>query len=112
MTITPTVLIEPKLAEATNTVQYTATGVNAIVDKFTVTNNGAAAATITINVVTNLGTADASNRIINARNIEVGECYTCPELVGQVLLDADYISTTASLATTLTIRASGRTITL
>jgi hypothetical protein len=39
MTITPTVLIEPKLAEATNTVQYTATGVNAIVDKFTVINN-------------------------------------------------------------------------
>ncbi len=112
MTITPTVLIEPKLAEATNTVQYTATGVNAIVDKFTVTNNGAAAATITINVPTNLGTADASNRIVNARNIEVGECYTCPEIVGQVLLDADYISTTASLATTLTIRASGRTITL
>ena len=112
MAITPTVLIEPKLAEATNTVQYTATGVSAIVDKFTVTNNGAAAATITINVPTNLGTADASNRIVNARNIEVGECYTCPELVGQVLLDADYISTTASLATTLTIRASGRTITL
>tara|TARA_R110000765_G_scaffold48435_1_gene99056 strand:- start:305 stop:643 length:339 start_codon:yes stop_codon:yes gene_type:complete len=112
MTITPTVLIKSKLAEATNTVQYTATGVNAIVDKFTVTNNGAAAATITINVPTNLGTADASNRIVNARNIEVGECYTCPELVGQVLLDADYISTTASLATTLTIRASGRKITL
>ena len=112
MTITPTVLIEPKLAEATNTVQYTADGVNAIVDKFTVTNNGAAPTTITINVVTNLGTADASNRIVNARNIEVGECYTCPELVGQVLVDADYISTTASAATTLTIRASGREITL
>ena len=112
MTITPTVLIEPKLAETTNTVQYTATGANAIVDKFTVTNNGAAAETITINVVTNLGTADASNRIVNARNIEVGECYTCPEMVGQVLLNADYISTTASAATTLTIRASGREITL
>jgi len=112
MTITPTVLIEPKLAEATNTVQYTADGVNAIVDKFTVTNNGAAPATITINVVTNLGADDAPNRIVNARNIEVGECYTCPELVGQVLVDADYISTTASAATTLTIRASGREITL
>ena len=112
MTITPTVLIEPKQAEATNTVQYTASVVNAIVDKFTVTNNGAAAATITVNVVTNSGTADASNRIVNARNIEVGECYTCPEIVGQVLLDADYISTTASAATTLTIRASGREITL
>lgn len=112
MTVTPKVLIEPKLVEATNTVQYTATGVNAIVDKFTVTNNGAAAATITVNVVTNLGTASTANRIINARNIEVGECYTCPELVGQVLMDADYISTTASAATTLTIRASGREITL
>ena len=112
MTITPTVLIEPKLVEATNTVQYSATGVNAIVDKFTVTNNGAAPATITINVVTNLGTASTENRIVNARNIEVGECYTCPELVGHVLVDADYISTTASAANTLTIRASGREITL
>lgn len=112
MTITPTVLIEPKLAEATNTVQYTATNVNAIFDKFTVTNNGAGPATLIVNLVTNLGTVSASNRIINARNIEVGECYTCPELVGQVLLDGDYISTSASLATTLTIRASGRKITL
>lgn len=112
MTITPAVLIEPKLAEATNTVQYTATGVNAIVDKFTVTNNGLAAATITINVVTNLGTASVSNRIVNARTIEVGECYTCPEIVGHVLVDADYISTMASAANALTIRASGREITL
>ena len=112
MTITPTVLIEPTLAEATNTVQYTADGVNAIVDKFTVTNNGLAAATITINVVTNLGTASVSNRIVNARNIAVGECYTCPELVGHVLVNADYISTTASAANTLTIRASGLEITL
>jgi len=112
MTVKPTVLIASKLAENTNTVQYTATGVNAIVDKLTVTNNGAAAATITINVVTNLGTASAANRIVNARNIQVGECYTCPEMVGQVLVDADYISTTASAATTLTIRASGREITL
>lgn len=112
MTITPAVLIEPKLAEAVDTIQYTASGVDAVVDKFTVTNNGAAPATITINVVTNLGTASTANRIVNARNIEVGECYTCPELVGHVLVDADYISTTASAANTLTIRASGREITL
>ena len=112
MTTTQTVLIEPKLAEDANTIQYTANGVNAIVDKFTVTNNGTTAATITINVVTNLGTAGASNRIVNARDIEVGECYTCPEMLGQVLVSEDYISTTASTATTLTIRASGREITL
>lgn len=112
MTVTPAVLIEPKLAEAVDTIQYTASGVDAIVDKFTVTNNGAAPATITINVVTNLGIASTANRIVNARNIDVGECYTCPELVGHVLVDADYISTTASAANTLTIRASGREITL
>lgn len=112
MTVTPAVLIEPKLAEATNTVQYTASGVDAIIDKFTVTNNGAAAATITVNLVTDLGTVSAANRIVNARNIEVGECYTCPELIGHVLNDADYISTVASAANTLTIRASGREITL
>ena len=112
MTVTPKVLIEPKLAEATNTVQYTATGVNAIVDKFTVTNTGAAAATITVNLVTNLGTVSAANRIVASRNIDVGETYTCPELIGHVLKDADYISTVASAAGTLTIRASGREITL
>lgn len=111
MAVTSTVLIQPKLAEAVNTIQYTASDVTAIVDKFTVTNNGSATATITINVVTGSGTADASNRIVNARNIEIGECYTCPEIVGHVILTTGYISTTASVATTLTIRASGREIT-
>lgn len=105
------VLIGSKFAEPDNTVQYTANGVTAVIDKLTVTNNGAAPATITINLVTNLGAASTANRIINARSIEVGECYTCPEIVGHVLVDADYISTTASAATTLTIRASGREIT-
>ena len=111
MTITATVLIEPKLAEAVNTVQFTASGVDAIIDKFTVTNNGAAAATITVNVVTNLGTASAVNRIVNARNIEVGECYTCPELVGHVIEPGGFISTLASAATALSIRFSGREVT-
>lgn len=105
------VLIDSKFAESSNTVQYTANDVIAIIDKLTVTNNGATPATITINLVTNSNAASAANRIINSRSIEVGECYTCPEIVGHVLVDADYISTTASAATTLTIRASGREIT-
>lgn len=110
MAVTPTVLIEPKQAEIIDTVQYTSDGVNTIIDKFTVTNNGAAPATISINLVANLGTVSTSNRIVNARNIEVGECYTCPELVGHILTPSDYISTIASAALTLTIRASGREI--
>lgn len=108
MTTTLAVLIEPKQAEATQTIQYTATDVDAVIDKMTVTNTGAATATISINVVTNLGAVSVVNLIVNARSLDVGESYTCPELVGHVLKAGDYISTIASAAATLTIRASGR----
>lgn len=111
MTTKVQVLISEKFAEATNTVQYTANGLTAVIDKFTVTNNSASAAEITVNIVADLGVASAGNQIINSRNIEAGECYTCPELVGQVLVSGGYISTTASAANALTIRASGREIT-
>lgn len=112
MTITPIVLIEPKHAEDVDTVQYTADGVDAIIDKFTVTNTGASSSTITVNIVTNAGTVSAENRIIETRNVDVGETYTCPEVIGHVLKNADYISTVASAPATLTLRASGREITL
>ena len=39
------------------------------------------------------------------------ETYTFPEIVGQVLANGGFISTIASAANALTIRASGREIT-
>ena len=110
MTTTLAVLIAPKIAEATQVIQYTAINVDAVIDKMTVTNTGAVTATISINIPTNLGTVAASNLIVNARSLDVGESYTCPEMVGHFLKAGDYISTIASVATTLTIRASGREI--
>ena len=112
MIITSAVLIEPKLAEDVATIQYSASGVTAIIDKFTATNIGAVSATLTVNLVTNAGAAGLLNTIVDARNLEPGECYTFPELVGHVMIDQDFISTTASVASALAIRASGREITI
>jgi hypothetical protein len=49
--------------------------------------------------------------IVDARSIAPDETYTFPELVGQALEQSGFISTIASAATSLTIRASGREIT-
>ncbi|CAB4166405.1 hypothetical protein UFOVP845_28 [uncultured Caudovirales phage] len=110
MAVTPKVLIPAKQAENVQTAQYTATAVKAIIDKFTVTNTSANNVTLSVNLVTVLGTAGASNLILDARTIAPDETYTCPELVGQVLEAGGFISTLASAATSLTIRCSGREI--
>ena len=110
MTVTVKVLIPAKQAENTQTTQYTATNVKAIIDKFTVTNTSASNVTFSCNLVTTGGTAGASNLIIDTRTVVPDETYTCPELVGQALDVGGFISTIAGAATSLTIRASGREI--
>lgn len=110
MAVTPKVLIPAKQAENAQTTQYTATAVRAIIDKFTVTNTSAGNVSISVNLVTLAGAAGAANLIIDARTLVPDETYTCPELVGHVLEDGGFISTLASAATSLTIRASGREI--
>ena len=110
MAVTPVNLIPPKQAESSQTAQYTATGVKAIIDKFTVTNTSAGSVNISVNLINASGSAGDSNLIIKTRAIAVNETYTCPELVGQVLEAGQFISTLASAATSLTIRASGREI--
>lgn len=110
MAVLSTVLIAAKQAENSQTTQYTATNLTAIVDKFTVHNGTGGAVTFGVNVVTSGGTAGASNLMLN-RSIAAGQTYACPEIVGQVLAVGDFISTIAGAATSLTIRASGREIT-
>lgn len=111
MSVTVKVLVPAKQAEATQTTQYTAANCKTIIDKFTVTNTSAANVTISVNLVTNGGSAGASNLIVDARAIAPDETYTFPELVGQALEPGGFISTLASAATSLTIRVSGREIT-
>ena len=111
MSVLVKTLIASKQAENAQTTQYTATKCKTIIDKFTATNTSAANVTLSVNLVTSGGAAGASNLITDSRAIAPDETYTFPELVGQVLEPGGFISTIASAATSLTIRASGREIT-
>jgi len=111
MTVSIKVLIPAKQAENAQTTQYTAVNCKAIIDKFTVTNTSAANVTFSANLVTSGGNAGANNLILDTRSIAPDETYTCPELVGQALESSGFISTIASAAASLSIRASGREIT-
>jgi len=112
MATTVNTLIEAKYAEAVDTVQYVVpASTGAIIDKFTVTNTSANNESITINLVESGDVPQPYNRIIDQRLLAPLETYTCPELVGHILLSGDFISTVASTISTLSIRASGRQIT-
>lgn len=111
MAVTVTVLIPAKTAEASQTTQYTSTGVTTIIDKFTATNYSASAATISINLVTAAGSAGNDNLIVKTKTLQANETYTFPEIVGQVLAPSGFISTIAGTASAINIRASGRQVT-
>lgn len=110
MTVTVKVLIPAKIAESSQTTQYTASGVTTIIDKFTATNYSASAATISVNLVTGASTAGDANLITKTKTLQPAEVYTFPELVGQVLMPSSFISTIAGTASAINIRSSGREV--
>ena len=110
MAVNVKVLIPAKIAENTQTTQYTANGVTTLIDKFTATNYSAAAATISVNLVTALDTAGNQNLIVKTKTLQPAETYTFPELVGAALAPGGFISTLASAATSINLRSSGREI--
>ena len=111
MTVSVKVLVPAKTVENSQTTQYTATGVTAIIDKFTATNFTATAATISVNLVTVSGSAGNGNLITKTKTLQASEVYTFPELVGQVLGIGDFISTIAGTASAINMRVSGREVT-
>jgi hypothetical protein len=111
MTTSVKVLVPAKTAEASQTTQYTATGLTAIIDKFTATNYSTGAATISVNLVTSGGSAGNDNLINKTKTLQAAETYTFPELVGQVLAPGGFISTIAGTASAINIRVSGREVT-
>lgn len=110
MAVTVKALIPAKIAENSQTTQYTATNVTAIIDKFTATNYGAAAASLSVNLVTQFDSAGNQNLIVKTKTLLPAETYTFPELVGHVLGTNGFISTLASAASSITIRSSGREV--
>lgn len=110
MTVTVKNLVPAVIAAASQTTQYTATNVTTIIDKFTATNYSAAAATISVNLVTNGDTSGNQNLITKTKTLQPAEVYTFPELVGQVLNPGGFISTIAGTAASINIRVSGREV--
>jgi hypothetical protein len=111
MTVTVKVLVPAKTAENAQTTQYTASGVTALIDKFTATNYSASAATISVNLVTAAGSAGNDNLIVKTKTLQPSETYTFPELVGAAIMPSGFISTLAGTASAVNIRVSGREIT-
>jgi hypothetical protein len=111
MSVTVRVLIPAKTAENSQTTQYTSTNVTTIIDKFTATNYSAGAETISVNLVTVAGSAGNGNLIVKTKTLQPAETYTFPELVGAALVSGGFISTLASAASAINIRANGREIT-
>jgi hypothetical protein len=110
MAVNVRVLIPAKIAENTQTTQYTATGVTTIIDKFTATNYSASVATISVNLVTALDAAGNQNLIVKTKSLQPSETYTFPEIVGAALAPGGFISTLASAASSINIRSSGREV--
>jgi hypothetical protein len=110
MAVAARVLISPRTALATQTTQYIASGVSAIIDKFTATNYSSSAATLSVNLVTLNDTPGNQNLIVKTKTLLPSETYSFPELVGHVLAPGGYISTIAGTASAINIRCSGREV--
>ena len=110
MTVTAKNLVPAKTVEATQTTQYTASGVTTIIDKFTATNYSGSSATISVNLITATGTASNDNLIVKAKSLAASETYIFPELVGQILPSGGFISTIAGTASAINMRVSGREV--
>lgn len=110
MAVNIKVFIPAKIAENTQTTQYTATGVSAILDKFTATNYSAVTASLSVNLVTSADVAGNQNLIVKTKTLQPSETYTFPEIVGAALAPGGFISTLASAASSINIRCSGREV--
>jgi hypothetical protein len=110
MPIIATNIIPAKNMENAQTTQYVATGVTTIIDKFTATNFSSSMVDVSVNLGAVGSTAGNSNLIVKTRTLQPGETYTFPEIVGHTLPSGGYVSTLASAAAAVNLRASGREI--
>jgi len=111
MAVTLKVLIPAKIAESSQTTQYTASGVTTIIDKFTATNYSGSTANLSINLVTQYDSTGNQNLIVKTKSLAANETYTFPEIVGHYLAPGGYISTLAGTGSAINIRCSGREVT-
>jgi len=110
MAITIENIISRRTLETAATIQYTATGVTTVIDKMTVTNVSGSNTFINIYLPNPGSNPDASNLVLSNRTLGANETYSCPELVGQVILSGGTIVTQVGSVNALTMSASGSEI--
>jgi hypothetical protein len=103
-------IIPAKNMENTQTAQYLSDGVTTIIDKFTATNFSSGMVNVSVNLTAPGAAAGNSNLIVKTRTLQAGETYTFPEIVGHILPSGGIVSTLASAAAAVNLRASGREI--
>jgi hypothetical protein len=103
-------IIPAKNMENAQTTQYVATGVTTIIDKFTATNFSSGMVNVSVNLAAVSEATGNSNLIVKTRTLQPGETYTFPEIVGHTLPSGGFVSTLASAAAAVNLRASGREI--
>jgi len=92
MSTVPTVLVAGvQLTGAAVPYATGSAGNRTTIKSASVTNTTAGVVALTVYRVPSGGTAGASNTVISARSIAVGETYNCPELVNKVLHAGDTI---------------------
>jgi len=112
MTTTPKTLLQGKYIENAETTQYTApAGFRTIIDKATVNNATAAPVTLVLQIVPNGAAADAIY-VVKSFTVGAGRSDLLAELVGHILNPGDSISTLAGTSSALTIRLSGREVSI
>lgn len=107
-TITPRVLVPGVQLTASNATYYTATNVRALLDKFTVLNTSASAATLSMWFVHAGGSASDATQVIKAKSIAANTTDTLAEVSGHILEAGGFVVAVASAATALSLRVSGR----
>jgi len=110
MSTTPTVLVAGvQLTGSAATYATGSAGNRTTIKSASVTNTTAGVVALTVYRVPSGGTAGASNTVISARSIAVGETYNCPELVNKVLHAGDTIQ---AMGLNLSFDASGAVTTV
>jgi hypothetical protein len=104
-------IIPAKNMENAQTTQYVSpSSTTTIIDKFTATNFSSGMVNVSVNLGAVSEAAANSNLIVKTRTLQPGETYTFPEIVGHILPSGGYVSTLASAAAAVNLRASGREI--
>lgn len=104
-------LIEDKLAEGSQTTQYTVPATTqTVIDEFTVTNTDSVVHRISINVVPSGGTAGPSNLVLPGLALIPGETFSIGILYQRVMETGQVVSTLASVSSKIVIRMSGREV--